>query len=185
MRGVSESGCGIGEAGQGVGLVGLDADHDALVHAHFDPHAEANQNGHAHRVGLPVAAVDAGQFAAVGNDLGGAGNRRAVFAPHIAGDTRILSRPLDLIRISGSEEFDLSVIHSQPDLDFLQFAGGFVGAEPLGVTFEGALEFWSHRLNSGYGRIRDGSLFRLHRTLVWSGAQPIWSESRGEGEHSG
>ena len=140
-----DSGCGIGDASQGVGLVGLDADDDPLFQQHLYPNQKPDHNRHAHRVGLPVGPVDARQFGAVRDDLGRAGNRGTVFGAHITSDARIPARALHLVRISRSEKFDLPGIHSQPHLDFLQFAGSFVGAEPLGVSFEGALQFWGHK----------------------------------------
>lgn len=73
------------------------------------------------------------------NDLGRPRNRRTALASHITNHARIPSDPLRFIRTPRSEEFDLPVIHNQPHLYFLQFAGCFVGPEPLRMSFEGCV----------------------------------------------
>src|SRR5690349_3249536 len=124
----------------------MDSDHHPLVHQHLNPNSQSDHQRHPQRVGLPVASVNPRHFASVGNNSRLSRNRGTVFAPHITHHTRILSRSLHFIGIPRSEEFDLSLIHNQPHLYFLQFAGSLVGPEPLHVLFQRAFQFWSHRV---------------------------------------
>src|SRR6266446_7569282 len=143
-RGFLNLGYRIGQSRQGVRLVRLDSDDHPLIQQHLDPGSKSDHNRHRQRVGLPVAAVDPRHCASVSNDLGRSRNLGTVLAPHITRDTRIPSCSLHLVRIPRSEEFDLSSIHNEPHLYFLQFAGSPVGPEPLRVSFESAFQFWSH-----------------------------------------
>jgi hypothetical protein len=130
---------GIGESGQGIGVVGLDADYYALVQEDPDPDAEADHDGHWNGMDLPVGAIDTHDFVASGDDLGGAGDGGAVLASDVGDDVGIAADALDLVGIAGSQEFDLALVNAEPDVDLRQFSGFLVGAEPLSVASEGVL----------------------------------------------
>jgi hypothetical protein len=132
-------GGGIGESSQGIGFIRLDADYYAFVQEDLDPEAESDDYRHSYGMDFPVGAVDAHEFVASGDDLGGAWDGGAVLASDVGDDVGIAADALDLVGIAGSQEFDLALVNAEPDVDLLQLSGFLVGAEPLGMASEGVL----------------------------------------------
>src|SRR4029077_17553401 len=130
---------GVVYSGQGIRVVGLDADAYAVVEENLDPDAESDHERHHYGVGLPVGAIDAHDFDAGSDNLGGAWDRRPVLAADVADDARVPAHSFYFVGIAGSEEFDLALADGEPDADLFQFAGLLIGTEPLGVALQSVL----------------------------------------------
>jgi hypothetical protein len=132
------------DPGEGIGFVGLYVHHDPFAEQHPDPDAKPDSQCHPQGVDLPVASVDPAQVVPIVDDVRRTSYWETVFASEIANHSRVLAHSPDLVGVRWRQKLDPPFVHDQPHLDLLEFTRFLVGAEPLGVAFQSALQFWSH-----------------------------------------
>lgn len=117
---------GIIDSREWIGLIGLHAHHYAIAKQHFNPHAQADTHDHEKRMCSPISPVNARLLALFCNDLCCAGDHGAILASDVADDLWVPAQSFHLVRIAGSEKFNLTLVDNQPYLNLLQFSGFLV-----------------------------------------------------------